>query len=68
MVRLAGVSSHAPKSCGFDTQAGHISGFQVQFSVGHVREATDGWFSLTSVFLSLSLLFLKSIHVSLGEG
>ena len=44
--------------------------FQVRSLVRHVKKATNGCFSLTSMFLSLSLslsLSLKSINITTGE-
>ena len=48
---LIGVSSHIPKSCGFDSCSEHISRLQVWFLVWCVWETTDWCF-----FLSLSPL------------
>ena len=37
-----------------DPQSGHILRLWFGSSLGHIQEATDGCFSLTSMFLSLS--------------
>ena len=52
MVQWVGVPSHTPKVYGFDPLS------------RHVQEAADQRFSLTSMFLSLSLI---SKNISLGE-
>ena len=50
MAQLVGVSSCAPKGCGFDPRSGHIPILHFQSQLGCIREATDGCFFLMSLF------------------
>ena len=50
VAQLVGAWSCTPKSCGFSSLSGHVSGAQVQSQLGHMQEATD-----QSLSLSLSL-------------
>ena len=51
VAQCVGASSHTPKGCRFDSQSGHL------------QEATDECFFLTSMFLSTS----SSLHFSLSK-
>ena len=48
-------SSCKPKGYGFSSKPEHMPRFRFQSQSGCIREATDGCFSLTLMFLSLSL-------------
>ena len=80
VAQLLGVSSPAPKGCGFDPQSGHILRSWVQPQLGvctggnwlmflsHIDVSLSRSLSLC-LSLSLSLLLsLKSINISSGEG
>ena len=63
VAQLVGVSSHAPKGCGFNSRSGHIPRVWVWSLVGAHSGGSQACFSLC---LSL-LLSLKAINISLGE-
>ena len=71
MAPLAGVSSSILKGRGVNFQLGHMPRLWVPSWSGCMQEATNQCFSLTSVFLFLSLsllpLSLKSTSMSSGE-
>ena len=61
---MVGTSSHTPKGYGFDSQLGHIPRLLVPSPVGECWEATNRYFSLTLMFLSLPhFLSLKLIII-----
>lgn len=54
--------AHAPRSCRFDSQWGHIPWLCAGSPVGGKQKTADGWFPLMDVPLPLpSFLSLKSI-------
>ena len=61
VAHLIGASSITPKGCRFDSRSGYIPTFGFDLWSGRAREATDQYFSLMSMFLSL-----KSINISFG--
>ena len=67
LTKLVGVSSHTPKSNGFDAWSGHMLGLWVDPWSACMQEAEDQLFSL-SLSYSLSLpLSLESVNISSGE-
>ena len=56
MAQLVGTSSHKPKSRRHDSQSGHVLGRKFGPPSGYTQEATDGYFSLTLMLLSLPSL------------
>ena len=66
MAQLVGALTHTTKDCRFDSQLGHILRLQFNPQLGYVQEATDQYFSLTLMSLSLSLSHISN-NISLGE-
>ena len=56
--------AHKPKGHRFDSQSGHMLGFQARSPFGGVQEATNGCIFHTSMLLSLSFFLPFSLKIN----